>query len=265
MTSSKANLPLFYHQPQILTAHLHRPLHLNGERDFRFAAGTNAVPVMVAEFVEAQRAYPLVFVGDPVHPAVVLGLDQDNSFVSAEGAWRGERYIPAYVRRYPFVFIETADGSQYALGIDTASDRVVAAPGGGDGLVPLFEGDQPSQLTRDALNFAAALQASQRDTRAFCDALLEQDLLVDQHAQGNWPGGRPFHVRGFRIVDTARLQALADDVVIDWHRRGWLALIHYHLASLGRWPDLLDLKAASLEALTERDGAASEAAEEVLA
>jgi len=246
-----ARMPLFYQKPRVLIADAHRDLHLTAAHDFAFARATNAVPIMVPEFVEAQHSYPIVFVGEPVHPAVVLGLEQDNLFVAADGAWAEGRYVPAYVRRYPFVFIETADGEQLALGIDTASDRVVSAPDGGEGLVPLFDGDKPAPLTEGALRFSAALQASQVDTRAFCEALADQNLLIDQQAQGSFPDGRPFHVQGFRIVDAGLLAALPDEIVLDWNRKGWLALVHYHLASLACFRDLLARQGGVSEPLAE--------------
>lgn len=240
-----ATFPLFYRQPQALAAAVHGDLRLKGEADFRFAARTNAAPIMTAEFVEAQHAYPIVFVGEPLHPAVVLGLEQDNLFVASDGAWAPDRYIPAYVRRYPFVFIETAERARYALGIDVASERLVSAPEGGEGTQPLFADGQPTPLTQEALHFSSALQQSQLVSRAFCNALLEQDLLVDQQAQGVFPDGRPFNLQGFRIVDAGRFQAAPDSVVVEWHRNGWLALVHQHLASLARWRDLLARKNAA--------------------
>jgi hypothetical protein len=231
-----AMFPLFYRQPEALMATVHAGVRLTPETNFRFAAATNAVPIMMTEFVEAQRCYPIVFVGEPVHPATVLGLETDNLFVDGEGRWAQGQYIPAYVRRYPFVFIENVDQSQYALGIDAASERLVAEPEQG---IALFEGGQPTRFTEDALRFSAALQADQRSTRAFCEALVEQDLLIDQQAHGALPNGKRFNVQGFRIIDEGKFQALADSVVVEWHRKGWLALAQHHLASLRRWQDLL--------------------------
>jgi hypothetical protein len=243
--ASPLPLPLFYREPQILTAAAHGGLQLRRGGDFRFAAATNAAPIMAVEFVEAQHAYPIVFVGEPAHPAAVLGLARDNLFVSAEGGWAVERYIPAYVRRYPFVFIETADRAHYALGLDLASERVARAGEDGEGLIPLFQDGQPTQLVQDALQFCTALQASQQDTRAFCDALLAHDLLIAQQAHGAFPDGTPFNLQGFRVIDADRFANLPDAVVVEWHRKGWLALVHHHLASLKRWRELLDRQAAT--------------------
>jgi hypothetical protein len=99
-------LPLFYQRPEPLRADQHAAYRLVSKPDFKFAAKTNAVPIMASEFVAAARHYPIVFAGTPVMPAAVLGFEQFNLFVDDEGLWQDSRtYIPAYVRRYPFTFI----------------------------------------------------------------------------------------------------------------------------------------------------------------
>ncbi|HZV09152.1 MAG TPA: SapC family protein, partial [Novosphingobium sp.] len=136
-------------------------------------------------------------------------------------------------------------------GVDIDCERIVAAPDGGEGLAPLFSNGQPTELTQEALRFCAALQANQVATRAFCEALVAQDLLVEQQAQGTFPGGKPFNLQGFHIVDAQRVAGLPDSVVTEWHRNGWLTLIDFHLASLGRWQDLLHRQGAVSPQLAE--------------
>jgi SapC len=241
-SSTKAALPLFYIRPEPLNAQVHGALTLRGEPDFRFAASTNAVPVMAGEFNEAMRFYPIVFAGDPAHPVTVMGLKADNLFVAADGQWDQARYIPAYVRRYPFVFID-AGAQGFALGVDAGCDRLCTADDAAtNGTIqfPLFENGQPSALTQSALQFSGALQAEHAATRAFTDALIANDLLIDQHAHGELGDGERFALQGFRIVDAQKFAQLPETVVNEWHKSGWLGLVHLHLASLTRWRDLLD-------------------------
>jgi hypothetical protein len=239
--SPPVGLPLFYKQPEALIATVHGDLHLTSQRDMHFAAHTNAVPIMLPEFIEAQQDYPIVFAGDPVHPAAVLGLEQDNPFIESSGDWAADYYIPAYVRRYPFLVIDSADQSQYALGVDVASTRVVKGPPG----QPLFEAGQPTQLTLEAMRVCGMLHSSLAITRRFCEALVERNLLIEQAARGTMAGGKPFNFQGFRIVDAQKLETLPDATVLEWHRNGWLAAIHHHLASLNRWRKLLARQAAT--------------------
>ena len=82
--------------------------------------------------------------------------------------------------------------------------------------------------------------------------MAEQDLLVPQHADAKLPSGRAMVLSGFKVVDRQKFEALPDDVILDWHRKGWLALIHFHLLSLDRFAGLLEREeAASLEVATE--------------
>ncbi len=128
---------LFYQRPEVLHPQLHQALHLKREGNFGFAKATNAVAITSTEFVAAMRNYPIVFSIKESHPLVVLGLEQENLFVDASGNWLDGRYVPAYIRRYPFVFIAHPDGKQFVLGIDKASALLEE---GGEGRA-LFEDD----------------------------------------------------------------------------------------------------------------------------
>jgi hypothetical protein len=241
-------LPLFYQDPQPLNAGAHGALRLK-DGDYGFAARTNAAPLTLVEFASAARCYPVVFSqGQTPFPAVILGLGPDNRFVT-EGLWVEGAYVPAYIRRYPFVFIE-AGGDNLGLGVDTASDRVVD---GGEVGAALFEDGQPSALTQGAMSFCGEFHAQHQQTQAFVEALAAQDLLVPQQADAKLADGKPLTLGGFLVVDPSKFAALTDDVVLHWHRKGWLALIHFHLASLDRFAELLNRESGAMGAPTVAD------------
>lgn len=230
-----AGLPLFYRDPQPLNAAEHAEWRL-ADGDATFAAETPFVPVVVGELAAAARCYPIVFAGGDGQLVAILGLEQRNLFVQ-DGRWAEGAYAPAYVRRYPFGFIRTVNPDGFALAIDADSQRVVRAGGAG---TPLFEGGQPSALTKQALGFCDAFQADATATRQFAEALRAEGLLIDRRADATLPDGRTMGVDGFQIVDTEKFAALPDATVLDWHRKGWLALVHFHLASLERFSVLLE-------------------------
>jgi hypothetical protein len=237
-TAQPGALPLFYRKPEALTAELHGSLSLQNREDFNFARQTNAVPIMDVEFAATSRWYPIVFTAAPVGAVAILGLQSENLFIEADGKWAGpDRYVPAYVRRYPFVFIQ--HGTGFVLGLDRECDRVIGADKKKKSGEPLFVDGQPSTMTKEALNFSAMLQTQHGMTRAFGDALEEQGLLIDRQANAVLADGRRFNMQGFRIVDAAKFQALPEAVVADWHKKGWLSLVHFHLASLERFHDLM--------------------------
>jgi hypothetical protein len=232
-------VPLFYTAPEPLSAAAHGTWRL-GDGDFTFAAETPFVPVVVGEIVQAMHAYPIVFSAGDAHPIAIMGVERENLFVT-EGSWAADAYVPAYVRRYPFGFIPTINPEGFVLAIDAGAGRVRKD---GDEGIALFEDTEPSELTRQALAFCDAFQGQAATTRGFADALVAAELLVDRRADVQLPDGRTLGLEGFQIVDADKVAELPDDIVVAWHRNGWLALVHYHLASLDRFPSLLARRAA---------------------
>jgi hypothetical protein len=203
--------------------------------DVGFASKAPASPVTVGEFAAAARFYPVVFTAEVTSPVALMGLEKTNLFVE-DGQWSESAYVPAYVRRYPFLLIEAADKSGFALGIDGGSTQV--AKGGRKGRA-LFEEGLPSEVTKSALEFCRLFNEDHQRTQAFCKAPDEAGILVDRRADAALPDGRRMGVQGFKVVDVRKFMALDDAQVVEWHKRGWLGLVHYHLASLQRFSDLL--------------------------
>lgn len=228
------SLPLFYQKPEPLHAESHGRWSLR-EGNLDFAAQAHVVPVMLTEFGPVARSYPLVFAPGDAAPLALLGLEHRNLFV-ADGQWAEGTYLPAYVRRYPFGFIATTNPDDFILAIDAASERL-SQDGEGS---PLFVDGKPSELTRQALQFCDAFQSEALNTQAFSAALMAQGLLVDRRADVTLPNGRQWGLKGFQVIDVERLRQLDDAVIVAWHRKGWLELIHFHLASLENFSALLE-------------------------
>lgn len=230
----EAQLPLFYRQPEVLTPDRHAGLRLR-PGDWAFAANTNSAPIMASEFAAAAAHYPVVFDAVDAAPIVVLGLERDNLFVDGEGRWDPETYVPAYVRRYPFITM-SGPNDTFTLVIDRACDRLAD---GGEAGEPLFVDGQPSAFTRSAVDFSRAFLLAHRQTLAFGAALQEAGLLIPQQVDARLPDGRPLQLAGWRRIDLDKFQALDEARLVAWHRNGWLGLAHRHLASLDRFQALL--------------------------
>ena len=234
-----APLPLFYKNPQLVSASVHGDWRLK-PGDFSFAKDAIAVPIVVGEFTATLRNFPILFTsgGAEIGPIALLGLDASNLFVD-DGKWTDAAYVPAYLRRYPFGFIAHPDG--FALGIDAASERIVQS---GEEGARLFDNGEPSQLTKQALQFCEAYRAESAATREFSQALKNKGLLIDRCADATLPNGRKLGIEGFQIVDAPKFKALDAATIIEWHHKGWLALVHFHLASLDRFEDLVARRGA---------------------
>lgn len=245
MTSS--SLPLFYKQPQPLQAGLHAKLSLARQPGYGFAADANSVPLVSGEMATACGHFPIVFTdGQQPSPVAVLGLrGQENLFVDAEGQWRADTYIPAYVRRYPFIFMENAEQSQFTLCVDMAAASLVESSDN-----PLFDDEgQPSKLTSSALEFCREYQNQHAYTAEFCRALAEADLLIENRADITLPDGQRLTLSGFKVVDEAKFNAMPEQEFLRWRANGWLTLVYCHLISIAAWPTLLGhAKSAAVQA-----------------
>jgi hypothetical protein len=228
---------LFYQKPWPLDATRHANKRLKRETGFGFTARTNSVVLTTAEFHPALRFYPIVFTAqDPAMPIALLGVsNEQNLFVDAAGNWRPHTYVPAYVRRYPFAFIESADRKSFTLCIDEASSFVIEADG-----EPFFVAGRPSTATEQALRFCTEFQNLFQTTRAFTDALVQEKLLIERQADFRSPGGQQATLSGFRIVDEQKFNQLPDATFLDWRKRGFVHFVYAHLFSLQNLTDLFE-------------------------
>lgn len=235
-STSQASMPMFYQKPTLLRAEDHADLAFTGVSDFGFSRIANSVPLNCIEFPLAQRSYPVVFSDDDTgFPVALLGLRQNaNLFVDDAGQWAKSVYIPAYVRRYPFIFFSDDKQENFALCVDMGSKFV-----GREG-TKFFEDGKPTELTQNALRFCSDFQGQYQNTVAFCAALREQNLLIPNRAEIRLRSGGTLSVGNFRVVDENRLQVLSKDIIMSWWEKGWLALIYAHLMSLATWASLGD-------------------------
>lgn len=233
-------LPLFYKKPRPLNTESDNNRSLARHPDFRFAAATNSVSLLASEFLSACKHYPIVFsVADNAQPLALLGLrNRENLFIDSEGRWAAGHFIPAYVRRYPFIFMESIDPPQFTLCIDEAADTVI--PGTDN---PFFKDDRPTDLTNKALDFCRAFQNEYSQTQEFAKAVVEANLLVENRADIVLESGEKLSMDGFRIIDEERFNALPDETFLEWRSRGWLPLVYCHLISTNNWEVLISRSA----------------------
>jgi hypothetical protein len=230
--TTTAPLPVFYQRPSPLNAEV----TLDAVASFDFARTTNAVPINAVEFAAAQRDYPIVFSNDAAPVAMaVLGLEERrNLFVDRSGRWAEGCYVPAYVRRYPFIFMEAESGTEWVLCIDEAA-AVVRDDGNGEAL---FSGGAPAVVTKQALEFCTAFQREAAVTRALATALLDAGLLEPSGVNIAHDGGPERALAGFQVIDETKLLAVPDATLLEWRQQGFLAPIHAQIFSAGAWAGL---------------------------
>jgi len=235
--------PVLYRQPATLDTVKHRTLRFRGNGgDHRLAADMNAMFCAAGEFPDASREYAIVFVPSQgptpdapatAVPVVLLGLRSGESlFARADGGWDA-RYVPAFLRRYPFAYVRL-DNGQVGVLFDEAFEGFNESEG-----ERLFDdAGQPTPYFQGIMGFLGRYEEEVDRTRAFCDKLIELDLLKGGEISGAQVGDQPLKLDGFFMVDEQKLLALPDAAVLDLHRSGMLGLINLHLASMGNLPRL---------------------------
>jgi len=235
---TEANLPLFYQQLAALDRRVHTRLKVRPPENFQFAAEATLVPLLSAEFGPISREYPIGFIRQPTTgefvPVALTGLPQSkNLFVKADGSWDA-RYIPAYVLRYPFVFVETA-ADNFTVCFDPSSKCFDEHAG-----VPLFgEDGEPSNTLKGCIKGLQEYQHMAGLSKAFMKRLADTNILMEADVKAEMPDGRSFQWRGFWIVDEKLFRALPEATVKDWFGTGELGLVYAHLLSLSNLADLL--------------------------
>lgn len=247
---------LIYEKAIPVSAARHQGVSVAPAPDYAFSAGINAVPLMAVEFLRAATEYAIVFtqVGDDVVPAVVLGVRGDqNLYLSGDKQWQA-RYIPAFIRRYPFVFSSSADGRTLTLCIDETHPGVNRERRG----EPLFGDDgKPSAYTERVLKFLQEYQTHFERTRAFGRRVKEYDLLEPMQAQVTTPKGEKLSLSGFLSVSREKLRQLTGDRLETLARTDELELLYLQLHSMRNFVDVKDRLIGSLQ---EEAAPATEAA-----
>ena len=239
------DMPLFYNNPEPLDAQRHANLGLKAGFDFSFTREVNAVPINMIEMPQLCHYYPIAFSPDEnATPVVLLGLrDAENLFVDKQGNWLEHAYIPAYIRRYPFIFSELPDSDQLTLCVDMNSDVVAENTD-----QPFFDSEgNATELANNAMEFCKSYHAAAQQTMEFSRALAEADLLVERQAELNVAGGRKLNFSGFKIVDEEKFGQLDNDTFLKWRANGWLPFIYAHLFSGAQWQRLTRLLNERLE------------------
>lgn len=226
------NLPILYTDLVPLNSQQHSAYRLKSAESAPYLANHHAVPLTVDEFVSAQRFLPIVFSSgeDPV-PLALMGLNEGvNTIVDEDGKLRGLNYVPAYVRRYPWMLARLRpDSDELSLCFDTATDTIGEFEEG----EALFDGTEPTELTKNILAFCEQFEQAAARTGQFMKDLKSFDLLMDGEVSIQPDNAdKPYIYRGFQMVNEEKLRDLRGDTLRKINQNGMLPLIHAHLFSL---------------------------------
>ena len=221
--------PLFYRNITILNSDKHSGTKVVTDATrFSFAAGAHIIPAVIDEFVSGGRALPIVFIPGAIRatPVFLVGLSPGhNAFVDDDGRWLAD-YVPAFMRRYPFIVGEVANASPLIC-IDDSSGLLSETHG-----EDLFtsDGGRTPLLERTAL-FVGEYMAAAKRTEEFVDLMQKLDLFrtITIDVRSATDESRTLH--GTMTIDPIKLDALSEADFMSL-RGTALAPIFAHLSSL---------------------------------
>jgi hypothetical protein len=238
---------LFYSSPEPLSNERHAKLGLRRiDTPFAFAAASHVVPLTVTEFGLAALSYPIIFAGDKRQPLAVMGVTGGtNMFIQSDGAFQIGSYIPAYIRRYPFVLANDAAREQLVVCIDRAAPMLGDLPD-----LAFFDAKgEPTDYTKNCIQFCNDFETELRRTETFVTLLGDLDLFETRTAtftptNPDGSAGTPQTVAEYFAVSEEKLKALPDAKLREFMDNGALPQIFAHLTSLGGWDRLITLTVA---------------------
>lgn len=251
---------IFYERPVPLNRDAHKDLRLKGVPNLKFAMNAHSVPLTGVEFGIAARDLLIVFAGNDMAsagPVAMLGLRQnENLLLDANGQWAPDTYVPAFVRRYPFVLAEKPadqEGDDFTVFLDETYEGFNDAEG-----ERLFkeDGSDSEMLTR-AVGFLGEFQQNVARTKWFMQQLIKHDLLEPrtlrlQKDNADGSKGEAINLDGLFMVNEEKLRALDEKVTHELLREGVLGWVYAHLLSLAN----IDRLARRLELREQAEAAA---------
>ena len=164
--------------------------------------------------------------GDSPVPLALMGLTEGvNTFLDEDGMpLEDDVYIPAYIRRYPFLLARLRPDSDE---LSLCFDPTLGAVGEHEDGERLFDDDgSPTETTKAILQFCEQFETAGQRTGAFLEELKKSGLLMDGEVAIQPEGAdKPFIYRGFQMVDEEKLRELRGDELRKMNQNGMLPLL----------------------------------------
>lgn len=213
----------------VLDKEKHKELKINPLENLFFAKETAFVPLVANEAALVGAAFPMVFTANEAPSLVALvSLGGDSLAINAEGKWITS-YVPSYFRKYPFSLADTEENpEQKVILIDEDASLFSKHKG-----KQLFKKNaEQSQTLQDAIEFLTSYENQTLVTLNVAKAIADSGILKDGEIAVGEGDEKKVLVNGFKVVDREKLNALSDDTLADWVRKGIIKFIDEHLRSL---------------------------------
>ena len=250
---------LIYEQVVPITSQKHKDWSVKFDGNYEFARTINSVPLVAAEFPHASAEFTIVFTrsGENVVPVAIMGLrENENLYVNKQGDFTA-KYVPAFLRRYPFIFSSDDNAETFTLCIDEDFSGC-NQEGRGE---RLFDTDgEQTQYLKSVLEFLKEYQVQYQRTELFCKKIDELGLLEPMSAQFTMANGEKVGLTGFLAIDRDKLKGLTGEQLKELAQTDELELMYIHVQSMRNFNSMIDPSSKDSADSTEQKPADKSAA-----
>lgn len=225
----------------------HKDVRIITERSAEYGDNVMHVMTFPFEFRSVQAFYPILFHRDErgeLYPVALFGFESGENLFLDEAGWHA-RYVPAMIRRQPFLIGFAADQAQGSerrrlLSLDPASPRVSKEKG-----EPLFEplGGR-TKFLEEMANLLETLYHGAEHNKRFVEALQEYGLIESVTFDISLADGSRNQLLGFYAIDEEKVRGLSDAALGKLNKEGFLMPLFMMLASTMNVRTLVDLRNA---------------------
>jgi len=225
-----------YSNLEILNPEKHKNLRILPPKDFKYFRNLNSCVILVTEFFEAAKFYPIVFMRTPAEglvPVIILGAE-DNVFIDEKGKWKEGFYVPAFVRRYPFIFVEDKEINKQAgeRKLFVGIDKNYKGFGEEEGEKLFDDEGKETSFLKDVVKFLLTYDRDFQLTKQFVDKLEKLELFQGIEATVKTQDGKTVIIKNLLAVEENKFNNLPNDKVVELFKKGFLGTIYAHLMSL---------------------------------
>lgn len=227
-----------YKNLTILDKEKHKDLKINPLEDLNFAKSAAHIPLLANEVTQVGAAFPVVFTaGEIPELTAIVSLGSESLAINEDGKWITS-YVPSYLRKYPFSLASTKENpEQKVILIDEDSSLFSKSKG-----KQLFKkGGDKSETLDHAINFLTSYENQMSVTLNVAKLISESGILEEREISVGEGEEKKVLVNGFKVVNREKLNALSDDILADWVRKGIMTMIDAHIKSLDNIQTLFEI------------------------
>lgn len=216
----------------------HKNLKIKPLPNLKFAMKTSTIPIISDEIPVISESFPIVFTStNNVELVTLVGLSENSLAVTSEGKWI-TKYIPTYLKKYPFTMSSLKDNSSQKIILMDIDSEVLNDQEGES----LFNEDGSSNKILEKIVEVLTINfKSQNKTKQFIKEILDKDLLEEREIAIGEGIEKKVLVNGFKVVSKDKLKNLDDATIERWENNGIMKLINAHLDSLNNIENLFKI------------------------